>query len=459
MSGRIDHAAQVDAVAKVAALAAYTPDVRIHLAEVLKSPMFKASPRSQRFLRCIVEKALDGDFDFLKERPLGTELFGRPSGYDTGEDAIVRVAASDTRKRLLQFYGAGYPDSRVRIDLPPGSYIPSFAILEAANHEPSAAPGVRDLKPVSGESFASASTRRTPSRRTWLLVGLAVALATLLTAVWMLRPHAVLASPARDLPWSALFPPAGPQTDIILSDTNLSALQHMLDFRITLSDYANRHYVPDGGQPLSADMQRVVHCMSGTDYSSATSAISSVMVLRASQIAGAYSSRIRARPARSLQLRDFETDDNFILLGSLSSNPWGALFAKGLDFAFDYDAGLKTEFIENRRPMAGELPRYVPTAQGGRTGRAFGIVAFIRNLNHSGHVLMLAGTTAEATEAAMKLVCKPGAVAALLRQHGIPDSGPPSHFEILLAVDEMAGTPGSYDVVAVHPVADSPSFR
>jgi len=229
----------------------------------------------------------------------------------------------------------------------------------------------------------------------------------------------------------------------------------MLDFRITLSDYANRRFVPDSGHPLSPDMQRVVHCLSGTDYSAATSAISAVMVLQASQIAGAYSSRIRVRPARSLQLRDFETDDNFILLGSLSSNPWGALFAKGLDFAFDYDAGLKTEFIENKRPMAGELRRYIPTAQGGRTGRAFGIIAFIRNLNHSGHVLMLAGTTAEATEAAMKLVCKPGAVAALLRRNGIPDSGPPSHFEILLAVDEMAGTPGNCDVVAVHPLTDS----
>lgn len=67
---------------------------------------------------------------------------------------------------------------------------------------------------------------------------------------------------------------------------------------------------------------------------------------------------------------------------------------------------------------------------------------------------MLAGTTAEATEAAMKLACKPGAIAALLRRHGIPDSGPPSHFEILLAVDEMAGTPGNFDVLAVHLLTD-----
>ena len=69
----------------------------------------------------MVEKALDGDFDLLKERLIGSELFGRSPGYDTGEDAIVRVAASDLRKRLLQFYGSSNPQSRFRIDLPPGS--------------------------------------------------------------------------------------------------------------------------------------------------------------------------------------------------------------------------------------------------------------------------------------------------------------------------------------------------
>jgi hypothetical protein len=205
-------------------------------------------------------------------------------------------------------------------------------------------------------------------------------------------------------------------------------------------------------------MQRVARGLAGIDYISATAAIDAVAVLRMSQIAGAYSSRIKVRPARSLQLRDFESDDNFILLGSPSSNPWSALFTEQLDFAFDYDNELKTEFLRNNHPRSGESPRYIPTALGGATGRTFGIIAFIRNPNHSGHILLVAGTTAEATEAGMKLVSRPE-FSAVLRRDRTTDSGPPRHFEVLLSVEEMAGAPARSEIMAVHTLTEPSSVR
>jgi hypothetical protein len=292
-----------------------------------------------------------------------------------------------------------------------------------------------------------------------LVAGLVVTAGIALTIFLIVRLYAPLPSPPASLPWSALFPKAGPQTNIILSDTNISALQFLLDFRIPLSDYANRQYMPNLKRPLSPDMQRVARGFTGIDYTSATAAIDAVTVLRVSQIANVYSSRIKVRPARSLQMRDFESDDNFILLGSPSSDPWGTLFAEQLDFVFDYDSALKTEFLRNNHPRPGELPRYVPTAHGGATGRTFGIIGFIRNPNHGGHVLLVAGTTAEATEACMKLVSRPDAFSAVLRRHGIAESGPPSQFEILLRVEEMAGAPAESDIVAVHTLADPPVPR
>jgi hypothetical protein len=457
VAGKVDHIAQSEAIAKVVASAAHAPELRTHLSEILQSQMFKASPRSQHLLHYVVEKALDGDFDLLKERLIGTELFGRPSGYDTGEDAIVRVAACDVRKRLLQFYGTGNTQGRMRIDLPPGSYIPAFGVVE--NGEPVKAALAPDthaspIEPSEGSPTAG------PRMRTGLKPGLAVAAGLVVLAVSLIfRPYAVSASLPASLPWSALFPKVGPQTDIILSDTNISALQFLLDFRLPLSDYANRQYMPKLNRRLSPEMQRVTRGFTGIDYTSATAAIDAVTVLRVSQIAGVYSSRIRVRPARSLQLRDFETDDNFILLGSPSSNPWGALFAEQLDFAFDYDNDLKTEFLRNNRPRPGESPRYVPTALGGATGRTFGIIGFIRNPNHNGHILMVAGTTAEATEACMKLVSRPEAFSTVLKRYGIAESAQPRHFEILLSVEEMAGAPARSDIVAVHALADPPAAR
>jgi hypothetical protein len=429
------------------------------MAEILHSSIFKVSPRSQHLLQYVVDKALDGDFDHLKERLIGAEVFGRPAGYDTGEDAIVRVAASDVRKRLLQFYGTGAATGRVRIDLLPGSYIPAFGVIETPIHEP-AKPALTPEPHVVPAELAEGPPMPGGGRlRARVAVVVAVVLSIALT-IWLLfRLNAAPALAPVSLPWSALFPRTGPQTNLILSDTNISALQFLLDFRIPLSEYANRRYMPRSDRPLSPDMQRVVEGFTGIDYTAPTAAIDAVTVLRVSQIAGVYSTRIKVRPARSLQLRDFESDDNFVLLGSPSSNPWGTLFAEQLDFAFDYDTGLKTEFLRNNHPRPGELPRYVPTARGGATGRTFGIIGFIRNPNHGGHLLMIAGTTAEGTEAGAKLVTNPVAFSALLRRYGIAESGPPRHFEILLAVDEMAAAPAKSEIVAVHTLTDPPAPR
>lgn len=451
VAGKVDHSTQSEAMARVLAFAPHKQEVRDHLAEILHSPIFKASPRSQHLLSYVVEKALDGEFDLLKERLIGTVLFGRSPGYDTGEDAIVRVSASDLRKRLLQFYGSGHAQSPLRIDLPPGSYIPSFCTVESTPLEPlPAAPIAEPLpKDPATVSFASApQQKRTKTRH--VVAAAVLVMAVVAFGLWMLRPSAG----SQSLPWSALFSRTGGQTQIILSDTNISALQFLLGVRIPLSDYANRKYMPELDHPLSVEMQRVCKGLTGIDYTAATATVDAMMVLRAAQIAGPYASRIKTRPTRSMQLRDFEGDDNYILLGSLSSNPWGALFAGHLDFAFDYDKTYGGEFLRNNHPRPGELPRYVPTALGGATGRTFGIIAFIRNPNHNGHVLLVAGTTAEATEAGVKLVTDRAAFSSVLQRNGIDASGPPRHFELLLSVDEMAGAPAESQIVAFHVLTD-----
>jgi hypothetical protein len=457
VAGKVDHVAQSDAIARVIAFAPYASELRNHVAAILQSPMFKVSPRSQHLLQYVVDKALDGDFDLLKERLIGTELFGRPSDYDTGEDAIVRVAASDLRKRLLQFYGSGGAGGRIRIDLPTGSYIPAFSVDES-----SVAESVRTPKPSSEPAIPAPPLEPQPAPRNWTrvrkLAGIVAAVGLMLGVSFVLSRTSAPASP-KSLPWSALFSGTAPQTNVILSDTNISALQFLLGFRLPLSDYANRRYMPNLDRPLSPEMDRVARGFTGIDYTAATSAIDAVTVLRVAQIAGAYSSRMKVRPARSLQLRDFETDENFILLGSPSSDPWCSLFAEQLDFAFDYDSQLHTEFLRNNHPRPGELARYVPTALGGATGMTFGIIAFTRNPNHLGHVLILAGTTAESTEAGAKLVSDLDKFPAILRRYGIAGSGSPRHFEILLGVEAMAGAPERSEILAVHTLADPPVAR
>jgi len=100
--------------------------VRAELQRILESPEFQSSGRSQQFLRHVVDCALRGEEQSLKETTIGSVLLGRDPGYDTGNDPAVRVRASDVRKRLLAYYKRVGGKAHVRIALSPGSYVPQF---------------------------------------------------------------------------------------------------------------------------------------------------------------------------------------------------------------------------------------------------------------------------------------------------------------------------------------------
>src|SRR5882672_2349914 len=96
--------------------------VRDELRNILASEAVKGGKRAQDFLQLVVEHTLAGRLESLRERMLGAEMFGRPVDYDTANDAVVRVKASEVRRRLAQYYGNLGAVPWVRIDLPTGSY-------------------------------------------------------------------------------------------------------------------------------------------------------------------------------------------------------------------------------------------------------------------------------------------------------------------------------------------------
>lgn len=115
---------QFDKPAKLSAK--QTDAIRHALESVISSTAFASSKRCQDFLRLIVERRLSGDIDSLRERQIGVEMFGRPADYDTSNDAVVRVRATEVRKRLAQYYREANPVPEIRMELPPGSYVPEF---------------------------------------------------------------------------------------------------------------------------------------------------------------------------------------------------------------------------------------------------------------------------------------------------------------------------------------------
>src|SRR5271170_710954 len=121
--------------------------VRKALEEILHSVPFRTSKQCQDMLRYVVEHSLRHEQESLRERVIGTEVFGRSSDYDTSEDPVVRVRAADIRKRLAQYYqSAAHNGVLVRIEIPSGSYralfelLPNESAAPAAGHETNYAP-------------------------------------------------------------------------------------------------------------------------------------------------------------------------------------------------------------------------------------------------------------------------------------------------------------------------------
>lgn len=464
--------------------------LRQHLHDMLEGPAFKNAYRSGQFLKYIVEQAIAGHGDALKERLIGVELFGRSPSYHTGDDAIVRVTASDVRRRLLQHYGTYGLESDFRITLPQRSYIPEITRgpgvpketpvpVAAAGHASVQVPGhisghALDHVPNHGSGHASTEDYAEPAvaeelsvrehapavthaegkvslrSRVWLAMGLVLTVLNLTIGGGLFWTHrsTAMQSPRSVFPWSVLFASSHP-THVITSDPSVEMVQDLCGHSISVSDYANRNYIPDttGLSPETIQTCRVI--LSADNASGVDPGIA----VRIGALAQQASAAITVRSARNFVLADLKTDDNYILLGSPRSNPWSALFNDQLDFRFVYDKALNQEFIRNLRPRGHELTQYVPTAMGGGTGKSFAIVAFLQNLDQNGQVLLLAGTNAEGTEAAGSFITGVSRLSAALQSCGV--SGPQSHFELLLQVDTMAGSPNNISLVTCHVLSGS----
>jgi len=115
-----------------------TPDKILTQLELMTlDEVFRSSKRSIAFLKYVVNEALNGSADQIKERTIGIEVFGRSSSYDTNLDHVVRTAATELRKRLAIYYGDEKHRSELRISLVPGSYIPRFTPAHQPGFSPS----------------------------------------------------------------------------------------------------------------------------------------------------------------------------------------------------------------------------------------------------------------------------------------------------------------------------------
>jgi adenylate cyclase len=95
----------------------------------LSSPLFRKAERQARFLRFVVDAALQSPPTSVKEFDIAIAVYDRRADYDPRTDPIVRVEAARLRARLREYYELTPPED-VRIDIPKGQYVPQFIPVE-----------------------------------------------------------------------------------------------------------------------------------------------------------------------------------------------------------------------------------------------------------------------------------------------------------------------------------------
>ena len=107
--------------------------VLVQLKRILSSKAFRQADRLKRFLSFVVEEAIAGRSDRLKEFAVGVEVFGKDTSFDPRNDPIVRVQARRLRAQLTRYYREEGQEEDLVIEMPKGGYTPIFRPVKSTS--------------------------------------------------------------------------------------------------------------------------------------------------------------------------------------------------------------------------------------------------------------------------------------------------------------------------------------
>jgi len=404
------------------------------------------SARLRDFLLYVGSHSLNDVGAEIHEREIGAQVFGRPASYDRSQDNIVRVNATELRKRIDAYFSSTGADEKLIFEIPRGCYKPVFryrapqpAGQNARSTETSAAETVSSPNALLQQARPIARIRRF----LWPAVSLMLAAACIVLYLENSAMRTALApwksQPAVAAFWSGFLDPHR-QTDLVLSDDSASVMEDITGTPLNLGDYLNRSYVEDiQSSGMSADRKQDVSQVLNHNLVTFGAVRAAQVLLGA--IPPGY-------PHYLTLARYFTADEvnrgNVVLIGGRKSMPWDYLFDDQLNFVTDYDYAAGSAIVRNRSPKPGEEAIYkVPTTANSLIGYA--VIAYLPNPNRSGKTIILAGVDSDATGAAAAFLTSEDHMQKL-RATFHCDHFP--YFEVLLKTSRLSGTFFDAEVVA-----------
>jgi hypothetical protein len=393
----------------------------------------------------ICERAIQNRPEDLREQLIGCGVFGRKPDYNPSEDNIVRVEVRQLRKRLEEHFATEGKDEPYVIVIPKGAYVPLFEPREQA------APAV-GAQMLAAESAPDATLRW--RLRFGLVTGAILGLVILSLWLWtenrkLTQRLAATTAPKMERAgiWPLLFN-NGQETLIVCADSALVVAQTVLHRSVTLEEYLSHDYSKGANSDAAKAVLTLAPNWLFTDMTDVR------LVQRLHRLNADHWDKVSIRSAKNTQIQDFK-QGNSILLGSIRSNLWNSLFEPSLNFRFQYDQQAHNAYIRNQNPQGSELPVY-RAARPGQSGDSYSVIALVPNLRHSGHVLIIEGTTGEGTESAGEFIMSPETSAALVNRLAARNRGRIPYFEILLRSGTLAGVTRNAEIIAERILDDSP---
>jgi len=398
--------------------------VREQLRRLVAHPLFTNSKRYPVLLTYAVEQTLLGNASELKERTIGIEAFGREPVYDVNLDPVVRTAAAEVRKRLSQYYYNPDHAGELVIELPIGSYVPTFR-EPAASHmgfaaEPLVAEKLESLpKDSVFRSLTHTKAEQGRSRlvtRPWIPIAIALLVAALIGfSVGRVR-----------LPSQAAV--AG-------EPSNMSRFW----------------------QPITATSSRVTYCLGAptdsVDLQIREFPVSEGGTLNTYDVITLARSLVPLVPKNG-QFRLLSASDTgfaqlregpFVLIGAFD-NPWTMRITQDLPMGFEYENHVR-EVVDRK-----SAPKKIWTLQwqvpGKSLARDYAIVARLHDRVTGEPVIILAGILGEGTEAASEVVANPAYLEAMLQK--APKNWDQLNLEAVIEANVIDGHPGPPTVIAVE---------
>lgn len=367
--------------------------IREQLDRVLRSPLFKNSKRYPNLLRFVVERALKGHTEPLKERTLGIEVFGREPDYDTNLDPVVRTTAVEIRKRIAQYYHEPGHEMEIRIDFPPGSYMPEFRM--PAN----------PVVVIPAEAVEPTTQRRKP----FLIIALAPIFTVVIAAVFW---HFWQVPSALDRFWSPVISSSGPVTIYIGQITSETPVNSLMELQ-------------QAEQVAFAD-------------ATAMARLTGLLTARKRDF------RFRLQPSANIEdLRDGPT----ILIGAFN-NSWALRLTGQLRFGFDRNFELHESWIQDRQEPGARKWLQKMNAPYGQVKEDYAIVSRVVDPTTGNFVVTASGISKFGTEAAGEFLTCDSCMKEM--SAAAPPDWDHKNIEVVIGASVVGRASGPPHVVASH---------